>query len=122
MESRTRPIGVTILSILAGINGIVGIALGIIASLIIPPAGIIGIVIGLAWFVLAWGLWAGKGWAWIITVIIAIISIIFNLFGAITGHVEQVISLIIAAVMLYYLFRPNVKEYFGRGSRTKISK
>jgi|RhiMetdeSRZDD1v2_1073273.scaffolds.fasta_scaffold529428_3 uncharacterized membrane protein (DUF2068 family) len=119
METRSRPLGVTILSILAGINGIIGIILGIIASLIIPPAGVIGIVIGLAWFVLAWGLWTAKGWAWIITVIIAIISIIFNLFGAVTGHIEQIISLIIAAVMLYYLTRPNVKAYFGR--RTKIS-
>jgi hypothetical protein len=122
METRSRPLGVTILAILAGINGIVGIVLGIIASLIIPAAGAIGIVIGLVWFVLAWGLWAAKGWAWIITVIIAIITIIFNIFGAISGHGEQIISLIIAAVMLYYLFRPNVKAYFGRGSGMKVTK
>jgi uncharacterized membrane protein (DUF2068 family) len=122
METRSRPLGVTILSILAGISGIVGIAAGIIASLIIPPAGIVGIVIGLIWLGLAWGLWTGKGWAWIVTVIIAIISIIFNIFGAVTGHAGQIISLIIAAVMLYYLTRPNVKAYFGRGSATKISK
>jgi hypothetical protein len=120
METRSHPLGVTILSILAGISGIVGIVVGIIASLIIPPAGVVGIVIGLIWLGLAWGLWTGKGWAWIITVIIAIISIIFNIFGAVTGHVDQIISLIIAAVMLYYLFRPNVKAYFGRG--TKILK
>jgi hypothetical protein len=119
VETRSRPLGVTILAVLAGINGIVGIVVGIIESLIFPPAGIIGIVIGLIWLGLAWGLWTGKGWAWIVTVIIAIISIIFNIFGAVTGHVEQIISLIIAAVMLYYLTRPNVKAYFGRG--TKIS-
>lgn len=119
METRARPLGVTILAILAGINGIVSLVVGIIASLIFPAAGVIGIVIGLIWLGLAWGLWTAKGWAWIITVIIAIITIIFNILGAITGHGEQIISLIIAAVMLYYLFRPSVKAYFGRG--TKIS-
>ena len=119
MATRSRPLGVTIIAILSGISGIVGIVLGIVASLIIPPAGVVSIVIGLIWLGLAWGLWTGKGWAWIVTVIIAIISIIFNIFGAVTGHFGQIISLIIAAVMLYYLTRPNVKEYFGRG--TKIS-
>jgi uncharacterized membrane protein (DUF2068 family) len=158
METRSRPFGVTIVSILAGINGVVLIVLGIIATFILPaiivPAivshlnfttgsgsssqmassvaalasnalmtgGAVGIAIGVAWFVLAWGLWTAKGWAWIVTVILAIISIIFNLYGALTIHVEHIISLIIAGVILYYLYRPNVKAYFGRGSGMKISK
>ena len=38
----------------------------------------IGIAIGIACFVIAWGLFMGKSWAWIITMILAIISIVFG--------------------------------------------
>ena len=79
--------------------------------------GIIGgmlIVIGIAGFVVAWGLLTGKGWAWIVTIIVAIISIILNLILVMSGSIESVIGLIIYAIIIYYLYRPSVKSYFGR--------
>ena len=79
--------------------------------------GIIGgalIVIGIAGFVVAWGLLTGKGWAWIVTIIVAIISIILNLIVVISGVLENIVGLIIYGVIIYYLYRPNVKSYFGR--------
>jgi hypothetical protein len=124
MERGTRPLGVTIVSVLAGLIGIVLIAIGLLVLIVplIGGVGIAGVVIGLIWFGLGWGLYTGKGWAWIITVILAIISIIFDIIGVISQHSEHILPLIIAAVILYYLFRPNVKAYFGRGLGTKISK
>ena len=79
--------------------------------------GIIGgalIVIGIAGFVVAWGLLTGKGWAWIVTIIVAIISIILNLIVVISGGLENIIGLIIYGIIIYYLYRPSVKSYFGR--------
>ena len=79
--------------------------------------GIIGgmlIVIGIAGFVVAWGLLTGKGWAWIVTIIVAIISIILNLILVISGSIESAIGLIIYGIIFYYLYRPPVKSYFGR--------
>jgi uncharacterized membrane protein (DUF2068 family) len=76
-----------------------------------------GIVIafGIAWLLIAWGLFTAKGWAWIITVILAIISAIFSAIGiGGGGFIPHVIILIIDIVILYYMYRPNVKSYFGR--------
>ena len=56
----------------------------------------------------------GKGWAWIVTIIIAIISIILNIILIIFGSFESVIGLIINGIIIYYLYRPSVKSYYGR--------
>jgi hypothetical protein len=151
-----RPIGITIIVILAIIGGILllfgGIALVALAPILsqininddngtsnssfslningtdvtIPRnslflfggfLGILGgmvIVIGIAGFVVAWGLLTGKGWAWILTIIVAIISIIMNLILVVSGSIESVIGLIIYGIIIYYLYRPSVKSYFGR--------
>jgi uncharacterized membrane protein (DUF2068 family) len=67
----------------------------------------------------AWGLFKVKGWAWVITMIFAVISVIFSIVAVGTGGVMNVVTLVINAAILYFLFRPNVKSYFGR---TKIQK
>jgi len=152
-RAKARPIGVTIIAILAIIDGIVLLTGGILAVTIVPMlssglngglsnitvtsqqgelvnvqstgmngivatiamvAGSIAIVLGIVWFVLAWGLLTGKGWAWIITLILAIISVIFSIVGIASGGAPSIISLIINGVILYYMYRPNVKSYFGR--------
>ena len=79
--------------------------------------GVIGsilIFLGIASFVVAWGLLKGKGWAWIITVILAIISLVFSIIGLASGSIPNIISIIINGVILYYMYRPEVKSYFGR--------
>ena len=155
METK-RPVGVTIIAILAIIGGILllfgGIAFVALAPILsqintiedndssnssfslningtdvtVPKnalfifggfLGIIGgalIVIGIAGFVVAWGLLTGKGWAWIVTIIVAIISITLNLIVVISGGLENIIGLIIYGIIIYYLYRPSVKSYFGR--------
>ena len=76
--------------------------------------GAVAIAIGIVWLALAWGLFTAKGWAWIITVILAIISAIFSAIGVFGGAVWYIGTLIIDIVILYYMYRPNVKSYFGR--------
>ncbi len=102
---RSRPLAVTIVTILMIISGI---------SLLFNVIGPVTIVLAIARFVLAWGLFTGKGWAWIITVILAIISVIFSLIGIASGGAPSIVSLIINGVILYYMYRPNVRAYFGR--------
>jgi hypothetical protein len=79
----------------------------------------IGIAIGIACFVLAWGLFRAKGWAWIITLILAIISVVFSIMALGGGGFVNIINIIIGGVIIYYLYRPTVKAYFGR---VKIAK
>jgi hypothetical protein len=74
----------------------------------------IGIAIGSACFLLAWGLFKAKGWAWTITLILAIISIIFSILGVGSGGFVNIINIVISGIILYYLYRPAVKSFFGR--------
>lgn len=85
--------------------------------------GILGatlIVLGIADFVVAWGLLKGKGWAWIVTIIINIISAVLNIISIVAGSIGSIWGLIINGIIIYYLYRPNVKSYFGRIKATTV--
>ena len=172
-QSVKRPVGVTIISILALIAGIV-LIFGGLSSLVsgaffatistdvittqlvqqeqtqqdtqnlvelrslIQVLGNIGIAlgaivlaIGIGYLVVSYGLLKGKKWAWIITVILTIVSIVIQIAFVVStsilnmslNHdmntslfhlVDQIIGLVINGVILYYLYRPNVKTYFGK--------
>ena len=109
-----RPLGVTIIAILAILGGIGSLVGGIALVGVIPFLGAALIIIGLAYFVVAYGLWQGLKWAWIITLIVTVIAFISGLGSIIVGNVGAVIPIIINAIIIYYLFKPNVKAYFGR--------
>ncbi len=133
MPSTARPVGVTVLVILQALLGVLallgGLALfftGLVLPEIFPyrrffgPASIISglalIILALIDFVLAFGLWSGKRWAWVTTLIFAVLSIasaVFMLF--IRPRVSELVSLILDLVVLYYLMQPRVQGYFGRG-------
>ena len=127
---RSRPFGVTIVAILmiiegiflilggiAGIvaGGIIGAELGIAGGVIIAGTSV-ALALGIAGLFIAWGLITGKGWAWIITIIITIIMAIVNITQIASGRYEHIFGLIINGVILYYMYRPQVKAYFGRTS------
>jgi hypothetical protein len=112
MQQKQRPLGVTIIAILAIIGGIALLSSG--AVLIVIGVGFVLILLGIAYFVMAYGLWKGKRWAWTITLIISVISIISGIFSITTRHYEVIIDIIINAVVIYYLYRPNVKAFFGK--------
>lgn len=132
---RKRPTGVTIIAVLTIIGGIIALIVGIALVALAPLLsqlnvsdgsntfndsifmGMLGallIVLGIASFVVAWGLLKGKGWAWIVAIILSIISIATSIISLVAGQGGSVGSIIINGVILYYLNRSNVKSYFGR--------
>jgi len=128
-----RPSGVTILAILEIISGLFElgagalllIAAGLIGGLvpeeipgfggilagILSAIGIVFIILGLFAFLITYGLWTGQGWAWTLSLIFSIIGIILGILSLPAG----IIGLIIDILILYYLTRPHVKAFFGRG-------
>jgi len=128
-----RPTGVTVLAILDIIGGVlvallglVFIALGPRLTIILkaehlPPVlvaffgvlGIVFIVIGAISIVIGWGLLKGKGWSWWLTVIFAVLGIIGAVLNIAMGNVGGIINLVIDGIIIYYMFRPHVKAYFG---------
>lgn len=161
-QSTKRPAGVTIISVLAIIAGILlifgGLSFLLFGALFTADTiedlhdfqnaaelqsltqffGSIGIVIGpiilavgIGYLVVSYGLLKGKGWAWTVTVILTIIAIIIqvtsvisssmliqslaiDLDALVSGITSHIIGIAINGVILYYLYRPNVKTYFGK--------
>ena len=110
MESlRNRPLGVTIIAVLTAIGGIIFLASG--AVLLLIGIGIIFLALGV---VMAYGLWNGKRWAWTITLILSGIGIILGVISIAAGNIGSIVSIIIQAVVIYYLYRPSVKVFFGK--------
>lgn len=113
-----RPLGVTIIAILTVIGGIGFLASGATALALIPLFGIIIgsilVVIGLAYFLMAYGLWNGLRWAWTTTLILSGIGIILGIGSIVSGNIGALFHTIVNAIVIYYLYRPKVKEYFGK--------
>jgi uncharacterized membrane protein HdeD (DUF308 family) len=113
MESqKQRPLGVTIVAILTAIGGLIFLGSGLF--LLIVGIGVILLALGIAYLVMAYGLWNGRGWAWTITLILSVIGIVVAIASIVAGNVSAIISIIIHAVVIYYLYRPNVKAFFGK--------
>jgi hypothetical protein len=68
------------------------------------------VVVGLIGLVLAWGLWIGRGWAWIIALIIFIIGIIVDLVTLPTG----IVGVVIDVIVLYLLMRSDTRRFCGK--------
>jgi hypothetical protein len=111
---KNRPLGVTIIAALTVIAGIAFVAIG--AVLLIVGIGFVLIAISIAYFVMAYGLWNGRRWAWSITLILSGIGIILDIASIPVGNVAAVFHIIINGVIIYYLYRPNVKAFFGKSS------
>ena len=126
MSTQMRPVGVTILAILEIISGVTAIGFGVFFTALLGSVGsriigsegaIIGAItgialaLGIASFVMAWGLLKGKSWAWTITLILTIISFISNALST------NIVGVILGFAILYYLFRPHVKAYFGKSEQ-----
>jgi hypothetical protein len=90
-----------------------------------------GILLGLGFanLVMAYGLWRGKGRAWTISIIVLFIGIAINIVSlsipsvtgvfsdtgsVLTRVVSGIVSIGITAFVVYYLYRPHVKAYFGK--------
>jgi hypothetical protein len=129
-----RPTGITIISVLMIIGGIILLFTGITPlflgplisidisdyqmnqlGLLITIGGLVLVGLGIASFIVSWGLLKGKGWARTITLIISIIAIIFAIISLISSEdLIHIIPVIIYGVIIYYMFTKKVKLFFGK--------
>jgi len=79
------------------------------------------VALGIVSFVVAYGLLKGRQWAWTISIILSAISIVLNAISIISGNFGGIVSIIISGIIIYYLYRPHVKAYFGKGATTPSS-
>ena len=141
--SHHRPLGVTIISIVLGIEGIFELLLGIlilvgiftlgheislhghavVGSIVDVVGGVLGgvlaaaaLLIGIFSLIFASGLWRLKRWAFWLTVILEVISVVRHLIEF-THPVHRTPSIIIGLILpvfilLYFLLDSNVRRAF----------
>ncbi|HEY3246757.1 MAG TPA: hypothetical protein VGK88_00515 [bacterium] len=122
---KQRPTGITILAILEAIGGIfailggltlmgIGAIGGFAGSGLLASMGVFGglvlVALGLVGLYVAWGAWNLQPWAWMWLVIVAIVTIVIDIFD----WRRNLFAIIINAVIIYYLYRAEVKAAFGR--------
>ena len=81
--------------------------------------GAVFVPLAIVSFIVASGLLKGRRWAWTATLVLSIISIVWYAFTVviIPSNGGRTLGVIIGAVTIYYLYRPDVKEYLGKGMR-----
>ena len=72
------------------------------------------IAIGIAYLVVSYGLMKGRGWAWSVTVILSYIGIVFSIVAIVSGNLASISQLIISIVVVFFLYRPQSKAFFGK--------
>ena len=113
--TRARPLGISIIAVIMAIQGILGILGGILLLAGgVPALGIITLILGVLYLVLAWGLWTLKPWAFWGTVILEVLTLINGIFGLGLGRqTNGILSIIFAVVVLIYMFADrNVRQAF----------
>lgn len=73
--------------------------------------GVLAVVVGL-------GMWTRKGWAWTLAVVLYGLGVVVSLINIAVGRLSEIISLVIDLLIIWYLWKPHVRAYFGKGVAT----
>ena len=137
-----RPTGVTILAVLAIVYGVFSLLialLGVLGSALVVSgvgaaairfsigelvyATIADVVLGILYLAFGIGAFSLRGWAWTAGVVALVLDALRQILGLFfisgftaTRAVGAAITIVIALVLLWYLFRPNVRAAFGSGA------
>lgn len=142
-RARARPLGVTILAILDGLGGVLGVILGLLllvagpvlgsdpefqaalarelpepfpqfAGELLAALGAILLVLGLVYLLLAWGLYQGRGWAWTLAMALVLLSLAWSVATLVFGDATGLVGVAIYGFLLWYFTRGGVKAWFGK--------
>ena len=129
-----RPTGLTVLAVLFIIAGAFTLLAGITTletaiaqasgpiltelEVLFIPLGIE--ILCIASFVVALGLFTGRSWwVWLVAVVLSTIGLVVNLVSLVIPNMFTIavagalVGIAINAIILYYLSRRNVRQYFG---------
>ncbi len=134
-----RPVGVTILAVIAILYGIFSLLLallGLLGSALLASgvgkiqysagtlayATITDAVIGILYLTFGIGAFSLKRWAWTTGVVALALDVVRQIVGVVlhgfsaSNAVGFIITTVIALVLLWYLFRPTVRAAFGKAA------
>ena len=123
-----RPMGVTILAVLAAIAGVLGIFRGLLVlggssavSFAIPGFAGLSALIGIGaivqsalLLVFVYGAWSLKPWAWMLGLVgagLGVVVAVVQLGGS--SPSSLLVNILIDGAIIYYLFQPTIRRAFG---------
>ena len=121
-DEKSRPTLITIIAIHYFLVGVLSIISGLVmivggaavGQLVLGSmTGAVLIVVGLVNLVIAGGFWNGWKAIWYLAVLFGVLELIICIVGVFSVGPLSLVGLLIEALLLYYMFRPNVKEFFG---------
>ncbi len=127
-----RPLGVTIIAILAFINGLVGLCVpglviigGGISALFSGGLGLVIVCGGLLlaagpilWLIVAYGAWNLRPWAWWVGMVatgVTVVGVVINIINGV-GILQAVASAPLSVIIFIYLLLPDIRRAFGIGN------
>lgn len=136
-----RPVGVTILAVIAIIYGIFSLLLVLLGliGLALDASGVAAVatkygagtlayatisdaVLGILYLAFGIGAFRLKGWAWTTGVVALVLDVVRQIVGLViqgfstSRIVGASITIVIALLLLWYLFRPHVRAAFGKAA------
>lgn len=117
-----RPLGVIIIGILWIILGLLGLVAGAWlitrGTVFFGPFGLLfgvsSIIIGIIEVVLGYGCFQAWPWIWTVGIILTAISLVLGIISLFATGAGALLSIVIFGFILFYLFQPHVKAYFGK--------
>jgi hypothetical protein len=126
-----RPILITILAILVVLAGLAAISTSLQVFLASDggewaPLSLFGILLGLIYFLLGWGVLKGWGWVWWAIVTVSVLQILNVLYNTFTGDeitdwtttiIDILVAITIPIIILLYMNSSKVKNWFKIGKK-----
>ena len=98
----------------SGYSQLASLGAGTIA-IILTVIGAVLLILGILYLAVGVGFLGGKGWAWTLGLIVSIVSIVIDIVQIAFGAFSNVLGVVIGIIIVYYLTRPRVKAFFGKG-------
>ena len=98
----------------SGYPGLASLGVGTISALLIALGAIV-LILGILYLFVGFGFFSGKPWAWTLGIIVSVVDIVLDIVQIVLGGYSSILGLVIGLLIIYYLMRPHVKAYFGKG-------
>jgi hypothetical protein len=118
---KKAPKGIVIITILTIISGLILLSMSVFSLIVLLPLGpakLVGpfflMILGIASIIVSIGLYRGKGWAWTLLLVLSGFGAAGYLLNIVNGQFISVIGVVLDLVIIYYLYRPNVRKFFSK--------
>jgi uncharacterized membrane protein (DUF2068 family) len=119
---KKTPLGIVIITILTVISGLILLTMSFYLFFVLLPFGPVGLIgsgflfiLGIAFIIVSIGLYKGKGWSWILLLVLSGFGAAGYLWNIVNGgRLLSIVGIVINLIIIYYLYRPNVRKFFSK--------